>query len=275
MGNNIANSKLRWPWVKMVLFEEFKKFSLFLVTLVVSASLVFAPSSEAKIYKWRDENGKLHFTDDPSKVPEEDRPTSRANPKKQTLEPSQKPSRDKFYYGSKNEDELPIPQGAANGIEKGFEKMGDALGKGLQKGMEKMGEALGKSFEGLGELMVIAEKNKPDVDRTDFASEEEKAEHEVQQALLGMFMVCQMQYIMKKIETCSKDGLKKDSKNGWKVDKDSKMNQLMENHTITIDPKRNTRNNLLIKANQNNSKNVWQITHEGKSSIQLVPKGKK
>ena len=74
---------------------------------------------------------------------------------------------------------------------------------------------------------------------------------------------------MEKSEICSRDGLKKNSKTGWKVDKDSDMNRIIKNHLIEIDPKRNARRNLLTKMHQNNSKNVWQITHEGKKSIQL------
>jgi len=42
-----------------------------IITLTMFMLLVFVFSSnvDAKMYKWRDENGKLHFTDDPSKVP--------------------------------------------------------------------------------------------------------------------------------------------------------------------------------------------------------------
>jgi len=240
------------------------KFIIFSVAFV----LLSAHWSDAEVYKWRDENGKLHFTDDPRKVPEIDRPVPKTLPQKPPEKPTSDPSEKRFYYGTpRNQDGHSIPNNTAGG----FEKMGDALGKGLQKGMEKMGEAIGKSFEGLGELMVIAQENKPDPEKNDFTSEEEKSEYQVQQALLGMFMICQMQYIMQKSETCAKDGLKENSKDGWKVKKDSKMNQIIKNHKIEIDPQKNSRENLFIKAHQNNSKNVWKITHEGKKSIQLIP----
>lgn len=242
------------------------KFIIFWVAWIfVSVSV-----SEAKVYKWRDENGKLHFTDDPRKLPENERPTPNKVLKKESEEPTSKATEERFYYGPpKNQEDSMVPNDPARGIEEGFQKMGNELGKGLQQGMQKMGEAIGNSFQGLGELMIIANENKPDPDKNNFASEEEKAEYQVQQALLGMFMICQMQYIMQKSETCAKDGLKENSKDGWKVKKDSKMNKIIKNHKIEIDPKKNSRENLFIKAHQNNSKNIWQITHEGKNSIQL------
>ncbi|MBC8282986.1 MAG: DUF4124 domain-containing protein [Nitrospinae bacterium] len=246
-----------------------------LIIFGIALVLVSAHLSDATVYKWRDENGKLHFTDDPSKLPENERPLAKESPKKVPEEPASKQPEEKFYYGNpKNQSDPTVSNGAAGGIENGFQKMGDALGKGLQKGMQKMGEEMGKSLEGLGPLIIIAEENKPDPEKNDFSSEEEKSEYQAQQALLGMFMICQMQYIMQKSETCAKDGLKGNSKDGWKVKKDSKMDKIIKNHVIEIDPKRNTRENLLIKAHQNNSKKVWQITHEGKKSIQLFPEAR-
>ena len=38
-------------------------------TLCALLILVFASPSHSKIYKWKDENGKTHFTDNPSKIP--------------------------------------------------------------------------------------------------------------------------------------------------------------------------------------------------------------
>ncbi len=37
--------------------------------LSVSVVLVFAAPTHSAIYKWKDENGKIHFTDSPSKIP--------------------------------------------------------------------------------------------------------------------------------------------------------------------------------------------------------------
>ena len=39
------------------------------VFLIMPLLIVPLPQVDAKTYKWRDENGKLHFTDDPTKVP--------------------------------------------------------------------------------------------------------------------------------------------------------------------------------------------------------------
>ena len=39
------------------------------VFLTMLLLIVPLPQVDAKTYKWRDENGKLHFTDDPTKVP--------------------------------------------------------------------------------------------------------------------------------------------------------------------------------------------------------------
>ncbi len=67
----------------------------------------FNNTTEAAVYKWRDENGKIHFTDDPNRVPEEFRknkmkfrPLPKVIPKKETPE-SQK---------EKDEKEVPTPK---------------------------------------------------------------------------------------------------------------------------------------------------------------------
>ena len=44
---------------------------LILLVVTVHFLILFCAGSEAAIYKWRDENGKIHFTDNPSRVPEE------------------------------------------------------------------------------------------------------------------------------------------------------------------------------------------------------------
>ena len=38
--------------------------------LILILLFIFAVQVDAKMYKWRDENGKMHFTDDPTKVPQ-------------------------------------------------------------------------------------------------------------------------------------------------------------------------------------------------------------
>jgi len=50
---------------------EMTRFKLLPTCLFIIASFVFLSSDtlEAKVYKWVDEQGKMHFTDDPSKVP--------------------------------------------------------------------------------------------------------------------------------------------------------------------------------------------------------------
>ena len=53
---------------------------LFLSTLFLSFLWVHA--SEARVYKWKDENGKLHFTDSASKIPPKYRKNFKAEPKK-------------------------------------------------------------------------------------------------------------------------------------------------------------------------------------------------
>ncbi|MZH42399.1 MAG: hypothetical protein F3740_11455 [Nitrospinae bacterium] len=71
-----------------------------------------------------------------------------------------------------------------------------------------------------------------------FTNIEEEIKHDIQQVLLGMFMVCQFQFIIGKSETCSKDGLKKKSTDGWKVNEDSKMKKKFEDYDLYIDPKK-------------------------------------
>ena len=43
------------------------------IFLIFGVILLYLPSyeSEATVYKWKDESGKIHFTDEPNRVPEE------------------------------------------------------------------------------------------------------------------------------------------------------------------------------------------------------------
>lgn len=244
--------------------------------LILAMILVSSNPVHAEIYKWKDDNGKWHFTDDARKVP---RKVPRKDPPPIQTPREQQPGKtnpEKQYPQSMNRapksspNRGPKTQNMQNGMEKGFQELGEGIKQGLQKGMEKLGEEMGKAFSGLGELMIIAEENKPDTEKRVFDNEEKEAEYEVQQTLLGMFLFCQMQFIMKKSETCSKDMPKGKSKGEWKVKEDSEMKKRFESHIIEIDPKKNTRQNLLIKARQNNSENIWIITQEGKKSIQKL-----
>ena len=234
------------------------------VFLLILIALVSANQSAAEVYKYKDEKGVWHFTDDPRKA------------RKLSPPPPPPPIR------HKSSRRPAMPDSSVHGesqsrflkdLEKSFKKegefqeLGDAMAKGLEKGMEKLGEELGKAFEGFGELMILAEENKPDTEKKTFANKEEEIKHDIQQVLLGMFMVCQFQFIIGKSETCSKDGLKKKSADGWKVNEDSEMKKKFEDYDFYIDPKKNTRNNLLITAKHKNSGTTWEITHKGKKSL--------
>jgi len=54
------------PWSLMKTFTAFV--AGLLMVLLMTASIGITPAW-AKIYKWKDENGKTHFTDSPSKIP--------------------------------------------------------------------------------------------------------------------------------------------------------------------------------------------------------------
>jgi hypothetical protein len=42
-----------------------------LKSVLIFFALIWLADAEAAIYKWKDENGKTHFTDDSTKVPQE------------------------------------------------------------------------------------------------------------------------------------------------------------------------------------------------------------
>ncbi|MBC8282856.1 MAG: DUF4124 domain-containing protein [Nitrospinae bacterium] len=78
---------------------------LFLLLVMVSFLVCFDEKLEAAVYKWRDENGKIHFTDDPNSVPEEFRQKKmkfRLLPKIKNGKPTPNPQ--------KNVDESPSPE---------------------------------------------------------------------------------------------------------------------------------------------------------------------
>ncbi len=231
--------------------------------LIICFFWISVSQSEAKVYKWKDENGTSHFTDDVTKVPKEFRtPSRQVVPDKTVRQPDKLNSRIHLDRDKKSprtfqhldEDES-------------FQQMGDALADGLEKGMEKLGEELGKAFGGIGELMIIAQENQPDPEKKTFKNQADEIKHDTQQILLGMFLMCQFQFIIGKSETCSKEALNEKLAEGWKVDEDSEMKEKFESYDIDIDPKKNTRQNLLIKAQHKRSGNTWEITHEGKKSL--------
>lgn len=242
---------------------------IILMSLVITLTLAFPIVSEAKVYKWRDENGTLIFTDDITKVPKSKRPVSRQTPASKDPSQTNKSKQEKQVPINKKRPKSP-PFSGDNfdpTIEDGLQELGNALADGMGKGLEKLGEEMGKAFEGLGELMVIALENQPDTEKKTFTNKEEQVKHETQQVLLGMFLMCQFQFIVGKSETCSKDGLNIKPPDGWKIDEGSEMKKKLEEYNIDIDPKKNTRQDLLIKANHKKIGQVWEITHEGKKSI--------
>ena len=126
------------------------------------------------LYKWKDENGRMYFTDDITKVPIKHRPhhtNKKPRPTKKTGK-------------------------SITSMDKNFKEMGDALGQGMEQGMEQLAEGMAKAFqgmgEGLGKFMKIAEANKPDKEKTSFSDKEEEITYKVQQLLLGMFLMCQL-----------------------------------------------------------------------------------
>ncbi|KMP11449.1 hypothetical protein UR09_03330 [Candidatus Nitromaritima sp. SCGC AAA799-A02] len=231
--------------------------------------LVSVDSIDAKTYKWKDEDGKWHFTDDASKVPQNNRSPFRRTPPREDIS---KPTQSDHTNKSGVDGKRPRPSHSSGkdlekGMEEDLQKMGEALAEGLGKGMEKLGEELGKAFEGIGELVVIAEQNKPDTEKKVFENKEDEIRHDVQQVLLGMFLICQFQFILAKSETCSRDGLEGKLADGWKVNQNLEMKKKLEDYIIKIDPNKNTRRDLLIKAHHKNFGGAWEITHEGKKSL--------
>lgn len=222
--------------------------SLFLLVAWVFAS---AGQAAAGVYKWKDDNGKWHFTDDAGKLPQNRSSrtpgTSRDTPSSQETRPS-KPS------GAP-------AQKLDRKIEDGFQQLGEALGKGLEAGLEKMGEELGKAFGGMGDWLAVVEANQPDMKEKVFEDQEEQARYDVQQLLLGMFLMCQFEFIVQKSATCSLEGVEIDEKKKAKFD----------DFVTEIDPRRNTRQNLLIRSYHKNRGEVWEITQEGKSSLKKSP----
>ncbi len=70
-----------------------------IVFLIISVNflILFSANSEAAIYKWKDEYGKIHFTDDPNRVPEEfrqDKMKLRTLPKTSTKKEISKPRKE-------------------------------------------------------------------------------------------------------------------------------------------------------------------------------------
>lgn len=73
LGSNegvFPNSLLEQP------FKKYSKFVFFILSSLLISTLLVNPA-DAKIYKWKDENGKTHFTDSLNKIPFKYRPKKR------------------------------------------------------------------------------------------------------------------------------------------------------------------------------------------------------
>jgi len=89
----------------------------------------------------------------------------------------------------------------------------------------------------------------------------EKITYKVQQFLLAMFLMCQFQFIVEASKNCSEDG----------VEITEEKKKEFKDYVSEISPSKNSRTDLLIRGYHKHSGEVWQITHEGKSSIKKSP----
>ena len=240
-----------------------------LILAAVMLSLTFAPASlvDAKVYKWKDENGKWHYSDNPSKIPPSQAPKINKPPASKSLSPNSLSPKSPSTSHKSSDSSRSMEGEMAKGMEEGFEKMGEALGKGLAEGMQKMGEEMGKAFGGMGEMIALAAANQPDEKKTAFANKEEEVLYEVKEVLLGMFMFCQFQYVVAKSETCTKEGPKEKDMKGWKMKDDPEREKKLAKYFIDIVPEKSSRENLLIIARHKQYGDAWEITHKGKPSL--------
>ncbi len=109
-----------------------------LKSIVLFFALIWVADADAAIYKWIDENGKTHFTDDPTRVPEAFRkkPFLKGFSKNKTSE-----SKDK----KPAVDEGDIP-GKKDDIEN--EKKADDEKEGLTEAQRSVARAIAAAFEG-------------------------------------------------------------------------------------------------------------------------------
>jgi len=80
-------------------------------TLIVFVLIVFCAFADAEIYKWTDEKGTIHFTDDPATIPEKYRGQAKSNLTEEDLmsieertrakEKSEKVAKDRLEIGDK------------------------------------------------------------------------------------------------------------------------------------------------------------------------------
>ena len=228
--------------------KSLKKASFVLFFIFLGSNPAFGT-----IHKWVDKDGKMHFTNDINRIPEE----YRNQPK------NVKPNNKNRIQSRTLKNSSPLP--ANKELEQELQKLSNEMGKGMEKGIKTMAKELSKAFKGMGEgfakLMAIAESNKPDMGKTSFESRDEKLEYQMRQFLVGMFLMCQFQFIIEKSKTCT-DKSKNMTPEKKKEFKDFRA------ELIAL---RNTPTNLKIHAYHKNIKYTWEITHEGKSSIHKVP----
>ena len=107
---------------------------------------LWASPAWGTVYKWKDENGSTHFTDNITKVPPEFRPhhtNKKPRPKKKTEKPKTSAKQNFKQRGAA------FGQGKENFEE--MEQMGEELARELERSMEQLGEELGKVFKSAGE----------------------------------------------------------------------------------------------------------------------------
>ncbi|MBT3183855.1 MAG: DUF4124 domain-containing protein [Nitrospina sp.] len=114
---------------------------------------LWASPAWGAVYKWKDENGRLHFTDDITNVPKKFRPhytNKKSKPRKKTEKP-------KTSLGEilKKNSAARDQQGTKPGYGKALPGMGqmeqEEFARELERSMEELAEELGRAFEGMGQ----------------------------------------------------------------------------------------------------------------------------
>ena len=114
---------------------------------------LWASPAWGAVYKWKDENGRLHFTDDITNVPKKFRPhytNKKSKPRKKTEKP-----KTSLGKNLKKSSSARSQQGIKPGYGEVNPGMGqmeqEELARELERSMEELAEELGKAFEGMGQ----------------------------------------------------------------------------------------------------------------------------
>lgn len=145
-------------------------------------------------------------------------------------------------------------------LEDALNHMGKAFAKGIKDMLIIASRKLGNVGAGFGEWLKVAMKNLPDIQLKEYRNKNEEYQQGVKNLLVGVYLMCQFQFMVEGSATCSNNDL-----NTYET-----LLKEYKDYVVFIDPSKNSKDDLLISGYHTQVGDIWEINHEGKQSLRVA-----